>query len=65
MSHERHIADAPQAWLYNADGENNRVWMLLRDSGRILGSFGRSGRMAGQFHWIHNLAVDSKGNETL
>ena len=22
----------------------------------------RNGRSAGQFHWIHNLAVDSKGN---
>ena len=25
-------------------------------------SFGRSGRYAGQLHWVHNLAVDSKGN---
>ncbi len=47
---------------YNADGENNHVWTLLRDSGRILGFFGRSGRQAGQFHWVHNMAVDSKGN---
>jgi DNA-binding beta-propeller fold protein YncE len=54
--------DSLQTYLYNADGENNHVWMLLRDSGRILGTFGRSGRSAGQFHWIHNLAVDSKGN---
>jgi hypothetical protein len=37
-------------------------WTLLRDSGRILGFFGRSGRQAGQFHWVHNMAVDSKGN---
>ena len=26
------------------------------------GSFGRNGRMAGDFHWIHALALDSKGN---
>ena len=24
--------------------------------------FGRNGRKAGEFHWVHNLAVDSKGN---
>jgi hypothetical protein len=54
--------DAGQTFIHVADGENNVVWNLLRDSGRVLGSFGRNGRSAGQFHWIHNLAVDSKGN---
>jgi DNA-binding beta-propeller fold protein YncE len=54
--------DPPQTYLYDADGQNNHVWMLLRESGRILGTFGRGGRAAGQFHWVHNLAVDSKGN---
>ena len=38
------------------------MWTLLRDAGRLLGSFGRRGGGAGQFHWIHNVAVDSKGN---
>ena len=28
----------------------------------MLGRFGGNGRMAGQFHWIHTLAVDSRGN---
>ena len=28
----------------------------------VVGPFGRNGRSAGQFHWVHNLAVDSKGN---
>ena len=51
-----------QSVLHVADGENNVVWNLARDTGRLLGSFGRSGRGAGQFHWIHNLAVDSRGN---
>ena len=27
-----------------------------------MSKLGRNGRQAGQFHWIHNLAVDSKGN---
>jgi DNA-binding beta-propeller fold protein YncE len=54
--------DASQTWLYNADGENNHVWTLVRESGRVLAKFGRSGRQAGQFRWVHNLAVDSRGN---
>jgi hypothetical protein len=54
--------DGPQTWLYDADGENNHVWTLVRETGKVLGKFGRSGRQAGQFHWVHNLAVDSKGN---
>ena len=54
--------DPAQTFLHAADGENNVVWNLLRDTGRVLGSFGRNGRSAGQFHWIHNLAVDSRGN---
>jgi hypothetical protein len=54
--------DRGQTYLYAADGENNHVWMLQRDSGRVLSRLGRNGRYAGQFHWIHNLAVDSKGN---
>ena len=40
-------ADGPQTHLYAADGENNQVWMLLRESGQVLGSFGRNGRSAG------------------
>jgi hypothetical protein len=55
-------ADAAQQFIHAADGENNVVWNLLRESGRVLGHFGRSGRSAGQFHWVHNLAVDSRGN---
>jgi DNA-binding beta-propeller fold protein YncE len=57
-----HSHDGPQTYLYVADGENNTVWALLRDSGRALTRFGRSGRSAGQFHWVHNMAVDSQGN---
>lgn len=54
--------DRHQRWLYNADGENNQVWIVHRRSDRVAGRFGRQGRYAGQFHWIHNLAVDSHGN---
>ncbi len=54
--------DRRQRWLYNPDGENNKVWILERDSGNVADTFGRNGRYAGQFHWVHNLAVDSHGN---
>ena len=55
-------ADRQQRFLYNADGSNQYIWTLERKTGDILGTFGRNGRSAGQFHWVHNLAVDSKGN---
>ncbi len=54
--------DPQQTYLFNADGENNEVRVLKRADGTVLGAFGRSGRQAGQFHWVHNLAVDSKGD---
>lgn len=54
--------DNRQRWLYNADGENNKIWILERFSGLLGDTFGRNGRYAGQFHWVHNLAVDSRGN---
>ena len=51
-----------QPVLFTVDGTNQHVWMLRRDDLRTLGKFGRGGRSAGQFHWVHSLAVDSKGN---
>ncbi len=54
--------DDGQTFLFNADGTNNEVRTLARSTGEIVGTFGRSGRNAGEFHWVHNLAVDSKGN---
>ncbi|MCJ2005573.1 hypothetical protein [Methylobacterium sp. J-092] len=54
--------DADESFLLNADGANNEVRTLSRATGKTLGAFGRNGRGAGQFHWVHNLAVDSRGN---
>jgi hypothetical protein len=34
----------------------------VRDTGKLVARIGRNGRSAGQFHWIHNMAVDSQGN---
>jgi DNA-binding beta-propeller fold protein YncE len=54
--------DKKQSCLFNPDGTNQKVWILERETLEILDSFGRGGRSAGQFHWVHNLAADSKGN---
>ena len=54
--------DPKQTWLLTADGENNEVRILNREDGKVVGTFGRSGRNAGQFHWIHAMAVDAKGS---
>ena len=32
------------------------------DSGEVQGTLGRPGRYAGEFHWVHDLAIDSGGN---
>jgi DNA-binding beta-propeller fold protein YncE len=54
--------DAEQTFLLGADGENNEIRIINRTDGTVVGSFGRSGRNAGQFHWVHAMAVDDKGN---
>ncbi len=54
--------DREQKYLYVADGTNNEIHILLRETGKELDSFGRQGRYAGEFHWVHAIAIDSRGN---
>jgi DNA-binding beta-propeller fold protein YncE len=54
--------DPQQTYLYVADGANSEIHILLRGTGELLGHFGHGGRQAGQFHWLHTMAVDSQGN---
>jgi DNA-binding beta-propeller fold protein YncE len=54
--------DPAQTYLYVPDGTNQKVWILRRSDLSVAGEFGRGGRNAGQFGWVHNLAVDSRGN---
>lgn len=54
--------DAKQRYLYVADGANGRIYILNRSDGAQVGSFGRTGRMAGEFKWIHNMDIDARGN---
>ena len=45
-----------------ADGKNEKVYVLLRDTLQIVTSFGDGGRQPGQFFAVHSIATDSKGN---
>jgi DNA-binding beta-propeller fold protein YncE len=54
--------DPKQTYLYLADGENDKVHVLLRDTLEVLTSFGEGGRQPGEFYGVHSIAVDSKGN---
>jgi DNA-binding beta-propeller fold protein YncE len=54
--------DAEQRWLFMADGRNNQVLTLRRETGEPVGTLGRPGRYAGEFHWVHDLAIDSQGD---
>lgn len=54
--------DEDQSLLYVPDGTNYTVWVLDRETLEVVNRFGRQGRNAGLFQWVHNLAVDSQGN---
>lgn len=55
-------ADRKQKFLLVIDGENNVIWTLDRARGALLDKQFHSGRNAGQFHWVHQFASDSKGS---
>ncbi len=54
--------DPLQKYLYLADGKNEKVYVMQRDTLQILTSFGDGGRQPGQFFAVHSIATDSKGN---
>ena len=54
--------DPQQKFLYVADGENDKVHIVDRDSLEVLTSFGDGGRQPGEFYGVHSIATDSKGN---
>lgn len=55
-------ADREQTWLYVADAGNGKIHIFDRKSLKEAGAYGRIGRYAGQFIFMHNLASDSRGN---
>ena len=54
--------DPEQTYIFLADGHNDRVWIIERESLEILTNFGDGGRQPGQFFGVHNVAVNSQGN---
>ena len=54
--------DQQQKYIYLADGANEKVHILDRESLQVLTSFGDGGRQPGEFYAVHSIATDSKGN---
>ena len=54
--------DKNQTWIYDTDLGSDKVWIMNRSLGTIVGSLGRAGQMAGEFIFPHTATVDSKGN---
>jgi DNA-binding beta-propeller fold protein YncE len=54
--------DAQQRFIFMADGKNERVYVIDRNSLEVLTAFGDGGRQPGQFFAVHSIATDSKGN---
>jgi len=54
--------DPQQKYLYLADGANEKVYIIDRQSLEVLTSFGDGGRQPGTFYAVHSIAADSKGN---
>jgi hypothetical protein len=48
--------------MFLADGSNEKIYIILRETMEILTSFGDGGRQPGQFYAVHSIAADSKGN---
>jgi DNA-binding beta-propeller fold protein YncE len=54
--------DPGQKFLFVADGRNEKVYVVLRDTLEVLTSFGDGGHQPGQFFGVHSIATDSRGN---
>jgi NHL repeat len=54
--------DKKQDYLVLIDGTNNVLETVRRKDGAVVGTYGRPGRNAGEFHWVHVGAFDSRGN---
>jgi DNA-binding beta-propeller fold protein YncE len=54
--------DPEQKFLLLADGQNERIRVIVRETLEEITSFGDGGRQPGQFYGVHSIAADSKGN---
>ena len=54
--------DPEQTYLYLADGQNMKVYIIERETMEVRTAFGDGGRQPGMFFAVHSIAVDSDGN---
>lgn len=54
--------DPEQRFVIMVDGSNNEMRIADREASETLARIGRPGRQAGQFHVVHDIAIDSSGN---
>jgi len=54
--------DPQQKYIFMADGMNDKVHIIDRQTLQELTTFGDGGRQPGQFFGVHSIATDSKGN---
>jgi hypothetical protein len=54
--------DKDQKYIFLADGMNDKVHIIERQTLTELTTFGDGGRQPGQFYGVHSIATDSKGN---
>ncbi len=54
--------DDEQEFIYLADGQNFKIYIIDRESMEVLYTFGDGGRQPGLFFAPHSIAADSQGN---
>jgi hypothetical protein len=54
--------DPQQRFIFLADGRNQKVRIIVRETLEEISNFGDGGRQPGQFFGVHSIAVDSRGN---
>jgi len=54
--------DPEQRFIFMADGQNEKVRIVVRETLEEVTTFGDGGRQPGQFYGVHSIATDSKGN---
>jgi DNA-binding beta-propeller fold protein YncE len=54
--------DPQQRFIFLADGTNEKIRVIVRETMMELTNFGDGGRQPGQFFGVHSIATDSKGN---
>jgi hypothetical protein len=54
--------DPQQRFIFLADGSNEKICVIVRETMMEITNFGDGDRQPGQFFGVHSIATDSKGN---